>query len=108
MTDKEEKKLRELQAKKRKEQRDKKKWKDEILARKAEVLEVLGVSEKDPDPGAGYTKELTQIASKYGCSIEDLLDYISTPRQVEYFKKTQSTTRTENGKTIASVHPSEG
>lgn len=75
----------------------------EVRARKAEVLEALNavsaddakeqtaqaVAEAKADATQSAAAErLERVAEAYGCSVSDLLDYIASEKQTNYYKNT--------------------
>lgn len=82
MTEREEQRLNELLAKKEAEEKADKEFFKNVKKRKAEVLKVLGVKEQE------YNKELRDVAELYGIGVWDLIDYIKTEQQVNYYKRT--------------------
>lgn len=85
MTEREEQRLNELLAKKEAEEKADKEFFKNVKKRKAEVLKVLGVKEQEYNI---YEKELRDVAELYGIGVWDLIDYIKTEQQVNYYKRT--------------------
>ena len=81
MNKREEQRLNELLAKKEAEEKADKEFFKQVKKRKEEVLKVLKV-----DNSSDYENRLKRTAEKYGCSIAELLDYIETDRQINYYR----------------------
>ena len=79
MNKREEQRLNELLAKKEAEERADKEFFKQVKKRKDEVLKVLKVD-------SYYEDRLKRIADKYGCTSIELLEYIETERQINYYK----------------------
>ena len=94
MNKREEERLNALLAKKEAEEKADKEFFKQVKKRRDEVLKVLKVEEtaaptpeeKDPEPNY-YEDRIKRIADKYGCSVFDLLEYIETERQINYYRK---------------------
>lgn len=80
MTKREEERLNALLLKKEAEEKADREFFAQVRRRKAEVLKYLGVN--------SYESELDILAHAYGCTIDELLKYIATQRQVDYYKRT--------------------
>lgn len=80
MTEKEQKRLNDLLAKKEREEKADKEFFSQVKKRRAEVLKVLGVKD--------YGAELQEIAAMYGATVPDLLQYIKSDQQVGFYKRT--------------------
>jgi phosphopantetheine adenylyltransferase len=82
MNKREEQRLNELLAKKEAEERADKEFFKQCKKRRDEVLKILKVEE----PDTYYEDRIRSIADKYGCTARELLDYIETDRQINYYK----------------------
>ena len=89
-------KLSELQAKQAAAEES---WRDlmrTVRAHKADVLrELHAVADAEALRAAGAEAQATRdsverVAKAYGCSVADLLDYIGSDRQVDYYRKTHA------------------
>lgn len=94
MNKREEERLNALLAKKEAEEKAEKEFFKQVRKRKDEVLKHLKVDEAPKIPIEElkeapniYEMRLGEIAEKYGCDKFALLDYIETPRQIEYYRK---------------------
>lgn len=87
MTEREKKRLNELLAKKEAEEKADKEFFNQVKKRKKEVLKVLGVKEAEPNH---YDQELRCIAYEYGITVENLLWYIKSEQQINFYKRTHS------------------
>ena len=87
MTERERKRLDELLIKKEAEEKADKEFFSQVRKRKAEVLKVLGIKEDEP---SHYDYELQCIAYEYGITIENLLWYIRSEQQINFYKRTHS------------------
>ena len=85
MTERERKRLDELLIKKEAEEKADKEFFSQVRKRKAEVLKVLGVKEEEPNH---YEQELRNIAYEYGIPVENLLRYIKSEQQINFYKRT--------------------
>lgn len=85
MTERERKRLDELLIKKEAEEKADKEFFSQVRRRKAEVLKVLGVKEDEPNH---YEQELRNIAYEYGIPVENLLRYIKSEQQINFYKRT--------------------
>ena len=85
MTERERKRLDELLIKKEAEEKADKEFFSQVRKRKAEVLKVLGVKEDEPNH---YEQELRNIAYEYGITVENLLLYIKSEQQINFYKRT--------------------
>lgn len=85
MTERERKRLDELLIKKEAEEKADKEFFSQVRRRKAEVLKVLGVKEDEPNH---YEQELRNIAYEYGIPVENLLWYIKSEQQINFYKRT--------------------
>ncbi len=79
MNKREEERLNALLAKKEAEEKADKEFFKQVKKRKDEVLKVLKVD-------SYYEDRLDSIAKKYGCTKIELLEYIETDRQINYYK----------------------
>ena len=93
MNKREEERLNALLAKQEAEEKADKEFFKQVKKRKDEVLKVLKVDQaaapapkEDPEPNY-YETELNRIAGLYGCSKFELLEYIETDRQINYYKR---------------------
>lgn len=97
MNKREEERLNALLAKKEAEEKADREFFKQVKKRKSEVLKVLKIEEaaapaleedlkEDLIPNY-YEERIKTIARKYGCTEMELLDYIETDRQVNYYKK---------------------
>ena len=84
MTKTEMEQLRILQAKQKRVARQEKELKSNVLERRPEILEWLGVS--DTQEPCGTVTRLEEIVAVYGISSDELMDYISSERQVTYYR----------------------
>lgn len=87
MTERERKRLDELLIKKEAEEKADKEFFSQVRKRKAEVLKVLGVKKDEPNH---YEQELRGIAYEYGITVENLLLYIKSEQQINFYKRTHS------------------
>ena len=87
MTERERKRLDELLIKKEAEEKADKEFFSQVRKRKAEVLKVLGIKEDEPNH---YEQELRNIAYEYGIPVENLLWYIRSEQQINFYKRTHS------------------
>ncbi len=87
MNKREEQRLNELLAKKEAEEKADKQFFKQVKKRKEEVLKVLKVEGAAAPAPNYYEERIKQIASKYGCTEMELLDYIETERQINYYRK---------------------
>ena len=85
MTERERKRLDELLIKKEAEEKADKEFFSQVRKRKAEVLKVLGIKEDEPNH---YEQELRNIAYEYGIPVENLLWYIKSEQQINFYKRT--------------------
>ncbi len=91
MSQKELDQLHELQAKAKRVERQKKKFFEDADAHKEELLKRWNI-DLNPQPVLSdnslqiLSDRIENIANLYGVSIDTLLNYISTDRQVSYFK----------------------
>ena len=85
MTERERKRLDELLIKKEAEEKADKEFFSQVRKRKAEVLKVLGVKKEEPNH---YEQELRGIAYEYGIPVENLLLYIKSEQQINFYKRT--------------------
>lgn len=83
MTERERKRLDELLIKKEAEEKADKEFFSQVRKRKAEVLKVL----KEDEPNH-YEQELRNIAYEYGITVENLLLYIKSEQQINFYKRT--------------------
>ena len=83
MTERERKRLDELLIKKEAEEKADKEFFSQVRKRKAEVLKVL----KEDEPNH-YEQELRGIAYEYGITVENLLLYIKSEQQINFYKRT--------------------
>lgn len=87
LTTAEEKRLEDLLARKEEQEKRDKEFFRAVKKRRKEVLKCLEVSE---DPSYSDIK-VKEIASKYGCSEYDLLDWIETDSQINFYKSRHQT-----------------
>lgn len=85
MTEREQQRLNELLAKKEAEEKADKEFFKSVKKRRSEVLKVLGVKEAEPNH---YEQELRCIAYEYGITVENLLRYIKSDQQINFYKRT--------------------
>lgn len=78
MTESERQKLKDLQAKAKRVERAEKDFWANVEERKDEILAKYGQTDN----------RLEQIAAVYGCSVDELISYIISERQVSYYKNT--------------------
>ena len=83
MTKREEERLNALLEKKEAEEKADKEFFKQVKKRKEEVLKVLKI-----DTTNYYENRLKRTAEIYGCTIEQLLDYIETDQQVGFYQRT--------------------
>lgn len=83
MTERERKRLDELLIKKEAEEKADKEFFSQVRKRKAEVLKVL----KEDEPNH-YEQEFRNIAYEYGITVENLLLYIKSEQQINFYKRT--------------------
>lgn len=83
MTERERKRLDELLIKKEAEEKADKEFFSQVRKRKAEILKVL----KEDEPNH-YEQELRNIAYEYGITVENLLLYIKSEQQINFYKRT--------------------
>ncbi len=86
MTKREQERLEALLQKKEAEEKADKEFFANVRKRKDEVLKVLGANGTEPEENYFETR-LRDIAEKYGCSVYDLLNYIETDIQINYYKR---------------------
>lgn len=86
MNKREEQRLNELLAKKEAEEKADKEFFKQVKKRKSEVLKVLKVEEAAVPAPSMIENRVKEIADLYGCTVNELLTYISTDRQVNYYK----------------------
>lgn len=85
MTKREEERLNALLQKKEAEEKADKDFFAQVRKRKNDVFKVLGIAEA-PSSDEYYNK-LLSISTMYGCTVPELIDYISTERQIDYYKR---------------------
>lgn len=90
MTEKEIQLLRDLQAKQKRVKRAEEEFWSNVEERKSEVLERLNISVAAPADNTTdkVIERINEIAEKYGTDVDTLLEYISTDRQVSYYRST--------------------
>ena len=88
MTEREEKRLNELLAKKETEEKADKEFFKNVKKRRAEVLKVLGIKEQEEPQTNYYEQELRRMADMYGIDIWDLMEYIKSEQQINFYKRT--------------------
>lgn len=86
MTKREQERLNALLLKKEAEEKADKEFFAKVRKRKDEVMKVLKID-------TYYEDRIKQIAVKYGCTEMELLDYIETDRQINYYIKYASKDR---------------
>lgn len=92
LTDAEEKRLEYLLSRKEEQEKRDKDFFKEVKKRRKEVLKCLEVSE-----GPSYADiKVKNIASKYDCSEYDLLDWIETDSQIDYYLRKHLQTAIES------------
>lgn len=87
MNKREEERLNALLAKKEAEEKADKEFFKQVKKRKDEVLKVLKIEEAAASGPTLMEQQVIEIAEMYGCTVNELLAYISTDRQVNYYKK---------------------
>lgn len=94
MSDKERDKLRELQAKAKRVERAEKEFFANVQERREEVLKFLNADVMSDEERAAYDEEcrildkLYDIADRYGVDTNELLNYIGSDQQVNYYRNT--------------------
>lgn len=94
MSDKERDKLRELQAKAKRVERAEKEFFANVQERREEVLKFLNADVMSDEERATYEDEcrildkLYDIADQYGVDTNELLNYIGSDQQVNYYRNT--------------------
>ena len=94
MSDKERDKLRELQAKAKRVERQEKEFFANVQERREEVLKFLNADVMSDEERAAYDEEcrildkLYDIADRYGVDTNELLNYIGSDQQVNYYRST--------------------
>ena len=83
MTEREKQRLNALLEKKEAEEKEDKEFFKQVKKRKEEVLKVLKI-----DTTNYYENRLKRTAEIYGCTIDQLLDYIETDQQVGFYQRT--------------------
>ena len=83
MTEREKQRLNALLEKKEAEEKADKEFFKQVKRRKDEVLKVLKI-----DTTNQYENRLKRTAEIYGCTIDQLLDYIETDQQVGFYQRT--------------------
>lgn len=94
LTQKEKDELRRLQAKDKKAKREEKAFWADVETRKDDIVAYLGLEQKSI--GKDEEEQLSKLrsaAALYGNTVDELLDYIVTERQINYYKR-QNTQRT--------------
>lgn len=103
MSDKERDKLRELQAKAKRVERAEKEFFANVQERREEVLKYLNADVMSDEERAAYDEEcrildrLYDIADQYGADVNELLTYIASEQQVNYYRSTHGQTTTQQG-----------
>ena len=87
MNKREQERLNALLAKKEAEEKADKEFFKQVKKRKDEVMKVLNAAAPKVKAPNYYEVRINEIAQKYGCTANELLDYIETDRQVSYYKK---------------------
>ena len=94
MSDKERDKLRELQAKAKRVERAEKEFFANVQERREEVLKFLNADIMSDEERATYEEEcrtldkLYDIADQYGVDVNELLSYIASEQQINYYRST--------------------
>lgn len=94
MSEKERDKLRELQAKAKRVERAEKEFFANVQERREEVLKFLNADVMSDEERATYEEEcrtldkLYDIADQYGVDVNELLSYIASEQQVNYYRST--------------------
>ena len=94
MSDKERDKLRELQAKAKRVERQEKEFFANVQERREEVLKFLNADVMSDEERATYEEEcrtldkLYDIADRYGVDVNELLSYIASEQQINYYRST--------------------
>jgi coenzyme F420-reducing hydrogenase alpha subunit len=103
MSDKERDKLRELQAKAKRVERAEKEFFANVQERREEVLKFLNADVMSDEERAAYDEEcrildrLYDIADRYGVDVNELLNYIGSDQQVNYYRNTHGQTTAQQG-----------
>lgn len=103
MSDKERDKLRELQAKAKRVERAEKEFFANVQERREEVLKFLNADIMSDEERATYEDEcrildrLYDIADRYGADVNELLTYIASEQQVNYYRSTHGQATAQQG-----------
>lgn len=103
MSDKERDKLRELQAKAKRVERQEKEFFANVQERREEVLKFLNADVMSDEERAAYDEEcrildrLYDIADRYGADVNELLTYIASEQQVNYYRSTHGQATAQQG-----------
>lgn len=103
MSDKERDKLRELQAKAKRVERAEKEFFANVQERREEVLKFLNADVMSDEERATYEEEcrtldkLYDIADQYGVDVNELLNYIGSDQQVNYYRNTHGQATAQQG-----------
>lgn len=103
MSDKERDKLRELQAKAKRVERAEKEFFANVQERREEVLKFLNADVMSDEERAAYDEEcrildkLYDIADRYGADVNELLTYIASEQQVNYYRSTHGQATAQQG-----------
>lgn len=93
VSDKEIEEFKRLQAKIKRVKRQEEQFFKDVEERREEVLERLGVEDLSDDQkkviaqNQAVVNELKRIAKLYGITVPELLKYIQTPNQIDFYKK---------------------
>lgn len=103
MSEKERDKLRELQAKAKRVERAEKEFFANVQERREEVLKFLNADIMSDEERATYEDEcrildkLYDIADRYGVDVNELLNYIGSDQQVNYYRNTHGQATAQQG-----------
>lgn len=93
VSDKEIEEFKKLQAKIKRVKRQEERFFKDVDERREEVLERLGVEGLSDDQkkviaqNQAVVNELVKVAKLYGATIPEVLKYIQSPRQIDFYKK---------------------
>lgn len=93
VSDKEIEEFKRLQAKIKRVKRQEEQFFKDIEERREEVLKRLGVEDLSDDQkkviaqNQAVVNELVKVARLYGTTVSDVLKYIKTPNQIDFYKK---------------------
>lgn len=93
VSDKEIEEFKRLQAKIKRVKRQEEQFFKDVEERREEVLERLGVEEWSDDQkkviaqNQAVVNELVKVARLYGATVSEVLKYIQSPNQIDYYKR---------------------